>query len=151
MTDGPLTLQSFYKYDIASGLQEATIPSPFTGSGTFCAAAWAPSLMSSQAVSGTLTLGDTAFSGVSTRSISYSVIQGTSTVGSGSITCSTPSTAFVINLPASATGAAQLVLDGSSFLKRVVSINLTGSNQAIGNATMQNGDVDNSGEVDAAD
>ena len=49
------------------------------------------------------------------------------------------------------TGAATLVLDGSSFLKRAVSITLTGSNQAIGNATMQNGDVDGTGEVDAAD
>lgn len=41
VTDGPNTTQaSFYVYDIASGQQIATLPSPFTGSGTFAAAAF---------------------------------------------------------------------------------------------------------------
>jgi hypothetical protein len=103
-----------------------------------------------QTLSGNLILGDTAFSGASTRNIAWSVMQGTTNLGSGTIVAGAPSTAMNLAVGAG-TGAAQLVLDGSSFLKRVVSINLTGSNQAIGNATMQNGDVDNSGEVDAAD
>ena len=106
---------------------------------------------SNQTLSGNLILGDTAFSGASTRNIAYTVMQGTTTLASGSVTASASSSALSIDVPASATGAAELVLDGSSFLKRVVSINLTGSNQAIGNATMQNGDVDGTGEVDAAD
>lgn len=41
ITDGPNTTEaSFYVYDIASGSQIGTLPSPFTGSGTFSAAAY---------------------------------------------------------------------------------------------------------------
>jgi hypothetical protein len=39
VTDGPNTTQpNFYVYDILSGAQLGTLPSPFTGSGTFSAA-----------------------------------------------------------------------------------------------------------------
>jgi hypothetical protein len=39
VTDGPNTVQAnFYVYDILSGTQIGTLPSPFTGSGTFSAA-----------------------------------------------------------------------------------------------------------------
>lgn len=39
VTDGPNTTQAnFYVYDIATGTQIGTLPSPFTGSGTFAAA-----------------------------------------------------------------------------------------------------------------
>jgi hypothetical protein len=42
VSDGPNTTQaSFYVIDVATGMQVATIPSPFTGSGTFSAATWA--------------------------------------------------------------------------------------------------------------
>lgn len=42
VTDGPNTAQpSFYIYNVLTGAQVATIPSPFTGSGTFSAATWA--------------------------------------------------------------------------------------------------------------
>lgn len=38
VTDGPNTTQAnFYVFDIATGLQVGTLPSPFTGSGTFSA------------------------------------------------------------------------------------------------------------------
>ena len=41
VTDGPNTTQAnFYVFDVASGTQINTLPSPFTGSGTFCAGAW---------------------------------------------------------------------------------------------------------------
>jgi hypothetical protein len=41
VTDGPNTTQAnFYVFDVATGMQVSTIPSPFTGSGTFCAATW---------------------------------------------------------------------------------------------------------------
>lgn len=44
VTDGPNTAQPFfYVYDVASGMQVGTLPSPFTGSGTFSAAAFIPS------------------------------------------------------------------------------------------------------------
>ena len=43
VTDGPNTTQAnFYVYNTTTGLQVGTIPSPFTGSGTFSAATWVP-------------------------------------------------------------------------------------------------------------
>jgi len=43
VTDGPNTTQmNFYIFDVASGTQMGTIPSPFTGSGTFAAGTWVP-------------------------------------------------------------------------------------------------------------
>lgn len=43
VTDGPNTTQAnFYVFDVATGTQLGTIPSPFTGSGTFSAATWVP-------------------------------------------------------------------------------------------------------------
>jgi hypothetical protein len=43
VTDGPNTTQAnFYVFDIASGMQLGTLPSPFTGSGTFAAATFVP-------------------------------------------------------------------------------------------------------------
>ncbi|MCS7035023.1 MAG: hypothetical protein NZ561_13675 [Phycisphaerae bacterium] len=43
VTDGPNTLQpNFYIYSVATGTLLGTIPSPFTGSGTFSAATWIP-------------------------------------------------------------------------------------------------------------
>lgn len=43
VTDGPNTTQpNFYVFDIATGAQLGTLPSPFTGSGTFSAGAFVP-------------------------------------------------------------------------------------------------------------
>jgi hypothetical protein len=43
VTDGPNTTQPFfYIFDVNTGLQVGTLPSPFTGSGTFSAGTWAP-------------------------------------------------------------------------------------------------------------
>lgn len=43
VTDGPNTTQPFfYVYDVSTGQQIGTLPSPFTGSGTFSAAAFIP-------------------------------------------------------------------------------------------------------------
>jgi MYXO-CTERM domain-containing protein len=45
VTDGPNTTQAnFYVFNIASGQQVATLPSPFTGSGTFSAATFASAI-----------------------------------------------------------------------------------------------------------
>lgn len=43
VTDGPISAQPyFYMYKVADGSLIGTLPSPFTGSGTFAAAAWVP-------------------------------------------------------------------------------------------------------------
>lgn len=43
VTDGPNTVQpNFYVFNIATGTQTGTLPSPFTGSGTFAAATFVP-------------------------------------------------------------------------------------------------------------
>lgn len=46
VTDGPNTTQAnFYVVDVATGNHVGTLPSVFTGSGTFSAGAWAPGLV----------------------------------------------------------------------------------------------------------
>ena len=85
------------------------------------------------------------------RTIGYQVVQGTENLGSGTVVAGSSSTAFTIPVPASATGSATIVWDGSSFLRRNTDITLTGSNVAVGSASLQNGDTNNSGEVDAGD
>jgi hypothetical protein len=85
------------------------------------------------------------------RTISYVVKQGSATIGSGSVVASASSASFSIPVPSAATGAAIIQWDGSSFLLRKTNVNLTGANVALGSVNLQNGDVDNSGEVDAAD
>ncbi len=109
------------------------------------------SITANQQVSGTLSLSDTSATFAFPRNISYEVVQGTLTVASGAVVANSPSSPFNISLPSAVTGAVTIKWDGSSFLKRNTLASLTGSNQAIGNVVMQNGDVDASGEVDAAD
>lgn len=105
-----------------------------------------------QEVTGTLNLGDTGtFGGGLVRYVNYSVWQNGAVVGGGMITAHGPSNAFSVTLPTSVTGAVTIEWDGSSFLDRKTNVNLTGSDQAIGAVNLQNGDVDNSGEVDAGD
>ena len=104
-----------------------------------------------QTLSGTLSLADTVGTFANSSNISFQVKQGVNTLASGTLTRTASSSALSINVPAANTGAAQLILDGSPFLRRVININLTGSNQAIGTVVVKNGDVDNTAEVDAAD
>ncbi len=107
---------------------------------------------SNQTLSGTLNLNDTVFGGAYTRTITGTVKQGATTVGTITVSgINSSSTTFSGDIPASATGAATIEWDGSSFLLRKTNITLTGSNLAVGTVSMQNGDVDGSGEVDAAD
>ena len=99
---------------------------------------------------GQLVLQDTvAFA--ANRSIGYAVMQGTTVVTSGSITATAPTSPISIGLPGTATGPATLVVNGSSFLRKTTPITLTGSSVVVGTVACQNGDVDYSGEVDAAD
>ncbi len=106
----------------------------------------------SATLSGTLNLGDTTFGGSFSRTIVGTVKQGATTIGTITASgISASSVAFSGTVPATATGAATIEWDGSSFLLRKTNITLTGGNVAVGSVTLQNGDVDNSGEVDAAD
>lgn len=127
----------------------ATSSQVYTGGGRFFSLANMPG--ADQVLSASLTLNDTVSTFAVNRSISYSVTQGSTTLSSGTVMVGTSLSTISVNVPASATGAAQLKLDGSSFLRRVNNVTLTGSNQFVGTATLPNGDVDNSGEVDAAD
>ncbi|MBL8060651.1 MAG: hypothetical protein JNK63_08065 [Chthonomonas sp.] len=100
---------------------------------------------------GTMELGGSVSAFAMPRAIAYSIMQGTSTVGSGVITANSSSSAISLAVASTATGSAELVLDGSSWLRRRVTITLTGSGFSLGTISMVNGDVDGSGEVDAAD
>lgn len=104
-----------------------------------------------QTVTGTLTLNDTVAAFAAPRTIGYSIVQGTTTVQTGTVVSSASSTPFNIALPAGAVGAAVLSLDGSSFLRESVAITLTGTTINAGTTNMTNGDADMSGEVDAVD
>ena len=104
-----------------------------------------------QHLTGTLALNDTVSEFVFARNISYEVKQGTLTVASGSVVATTPNSSFDISMPPAVTGAATISWDGSSFLKRNTLVSLTGSSQSVGTVNVQNGDVDGTGEVDAAD
>lgn len=101
-------------------------------------------------LTGNLVLQDTGVFAAN-RTIGYHVVQGTENLGSGTVVAGSSSTTFTIPVPASATGSATIVWDGSSFLRRNTDITLTGSNVAVGSASLQNGDTNNSGEVDAGD
>ena len=105
----------------------------------------------SVALDGTLILSGSVTSFAMPRSIGYTVVQGTTTVGSGTITTTASSSAISMSVASSATGPAEVVFDGSSWLKRRVSVTLTGSSVSLGTVTMANGDVDGSAEVDAVD
>ncbi len=102
-------------------------------------------------LTGQLNLADTAFVSTFTRTITYTVKQGATTIGSGSVVADASDEGFSISVPASASGAATIEWDGSSFLLRKTAVTLTGSGVVVGSVSVQNGDVDNSGEVDAAD
>ncbi|MBL8061234.1 MAG: hypothetical protein JNK63_11045 [Chthonomonas sp.] len=103
-------------------------------------------------VLGTLDLQDTLFGGAFTRNISGWVKQGTTTVSSFTVSGISGSTvAFSNSIPGNFTGAATLEFDGSSFLKRRIDIVLNNGTMNVGTVNLTNGDVDNSGEVDAAD
>ncbi len=102
-------------------------------------------------LTGSLFLNDTSATFAFNRNISYVVKQGSTTLSSGTVVASSPSSSYNISVPASATGNATIEFDGSSFLLRKAAVTLTGASFSPGNFTMFNGDVDNSGEVDAAD
>ncbi len=102
------------------------------------------------AISGNLTLADTSATFAFPRTISYAVKQGSVTIQTGSVVSSATVTPYAISVANSLTGNTTIEWDGGPFLLRKTNLVLTGSNQTA-NVSLQNGDVDDSGEVDAAD
>jgi hypothetical protein len=106
----------------------------------------------SQNLTGIIGLADTgSFAPGLTRTLTYSVKQGATTVAAGTLVASGPEVFYTIPVPFAVNGACTITFDGSSFLKKNKPVTLNGSNQNIGGSVMLNGDVDKSGEVDAAD
>ena len=85
------------------------------------------------------------------RQISYAVMIGTSTFTSGTVIATGASTGFTLGLPANLTGSATVIWDGLSYLRKRTPVVLTGGIQSIGHIGLVNGDIDQSGEVDATD
>ena len=104
-----------------------------------------------QTLSGNITFSDTAGTFAANRTMNYSIVQGTTTIQTGTIVSSSSNQAFNITLPAAATGGAVFAVDGSSFLRESRGITLTGTTTNIGSTNVRNGDPDLSGEVDATD
>lgn len=104
-----------------------------------------------QYITGSLNLDDTTGPFAVNRLMRFTVKQGTTSIGSAEILTSYASTPFIIEVPASATGAATLEWDGASFLRNSLNITLSGTQTVAGPMVLSNGDVDNSGEVDAGD
>lgn len=101
-------------------------------------------------VSGQITLENMAAM-VLPRTITLSLVQGTTTLASGTKVMTSISDAFSLRIPVGVSGAASLTLDGSPHLRRRVDVTLGGSGFDAGTIVVSNGDVDDSGEVDAAD
>lgn len=107
-----------------------------------------------QTLTGTVILNDTVGTFAAPRQITYSVISNGNVSAMGSIRTggmTSASYAFTIPVPAAVSGTATLRLDGSSFLQKSVEISLTGTTTDAGTISLNNGDSDHSGEVDAAD
>jgi len=106
----------------------------------------------SQVISGVIGLSDTgSFAPGVTRRIRAEVRQGATLVAAHTFVASNPESTFSIRVPQQLSGAATITFDGSSFLKRNRTVTLSGADQSGVSTVLFNGDVDKSGEVDAAD
>ncbi|MBL8059092.1 MAG: hypothetical protein JNK63_00075 [Chthonomonas sp.] len=85
------------------------------------------------------------------RSLSLKVMQGSTTVATSTVISTAVTDYFSIGIPMGVTGAAELIIDASPHLRRRVPITLAGGGLNTGVIVIENGDVDDSGEVDAAD
>ena len=106
----------------------------------------------SQVISGVIGLSDTGSFGPGvTRRIRAEVRQGGTLVAAHTFVASNPEATYSIRVPHGLSGSATLSFNGSSFLKRNRSLTLSGADQSGVSTVLFNGDVDKSGEVDAAD
>lgn len=104
-----------------------------------------------QTVQGTLILNNTVSPFAVGRIVGYTVKQGSVTIDSGSVVCNGPSTSITTSIVSSLNGPSTITFDGSSFLRKTQNFVLNGAVTSFGTAVLANGDVDISGEVDAAD
>jgi hypothetical protein len=105
----------------------------------------------SQALTGTLTLQDTVTPLAVPRFMEGTILQGSTILGKIYVEADGSNTWWCTTLPPTVSGPAIIQWEGSTFLTRRQPVNLTGVSQDFGVTFMVNGDVDNSGEVDAAD
>jgi hypothetical protein len=150
VTDGPISAQPFfYVYDIASGTQIGTLPSPFTGSGTFSAAAWAPGLMNTEStVSGRIDLQD-YIPDPAGRNVTFEVIQGGNVIDTEIVALSLGGS-YTFNT--TATGMCEIAAKGSHWLRKMsATVNLTPGGTTVVSLSLFNGDVNDDNEVDIGD
>lgn len=155
VTDGWSTAQqNFYKVNLTSHAISTACASPFELSGSFAGATFAPAMNGPYDwISGTLVLDDTAFSqkGI-LRRLSCQVKKGTETIFSGYVIAYHSSTAFSVPISsAHSSGSISITFDGTPMVREVATASLTGTDLNIGTVTVLNGDIDDSGEVDAYD
>ncbi len=103
------------------------------------------------ALSGTISFNDFVGSQAGrVVSVVVTAVGSTTALFSGSTILGASGT-YSINVPGLAAGSYDLYLDGTPFLKKKRSLTWTASGASAINASLVNGDCDNSGEVDAAD
>ncbi|MBX7133759.1 MAG: hypothetical protein K1X67_13885 [Fimbriimonadaceae bacterium] len=149
VTDGPNTTQAlFYVYDLA-GNQVGTLPSPFTGSGTFCAAAWAPGLSASQAtVDGRVILND-YIPNAQGRSVMFEIIQNGNVVQTENVVLGADG---AYSFTTSLTGNAAVTAKASHWLRQQSSaISLNAGSTSTVSFSLINGDADGDNEVGIGD
>ncbi len=106
---------------------------------------------SASALSGTISFNDFVGSQAGrTVSVVVTAVGSTTPLFSGSTTLGASGT-YSISVPGLAAGSYDLYFDGTPFLKKKRSLTWTASGASAVNASLVNGDSDNSGEVDAAD
>lgn len=85
------------------------------------------------------------------REIWFDLKQGTTTLDTSFVEAYNSPSTFSFQQSTLAQGLRTLIFDGYSYLKRTVTFTLAGGDVDLGTIVFANGDVDNSGEVDAVD
>ncbi len=111
----------------------------------------ASTIVMSQPLTGTLQLSNTVGTFAVPVPISYKFLSGNTEVYAGVAQISSASTSINLQVPMYLNGNYTLVIDGGPFLKVSGPASLSGTGLNFGTITLVNGDVDASGEVDAAD
>ena len=107
--------------------------------------------VSASALSGTISFNDFVGSQAGrTVSVVVTAVGSSTPLFSGSATLGATG-GYSISVPGLAAGSYDLYVDGTPFLKKKQSLTWTASGATAVNASLVNGDSDNSGEVDAAD
>lgn len=150
VTDGPNTTQAnFYVYDLTTGTQVGTLPSPFTAGGTFCAAAWAPGLSNNVAtVEGRVVLQD-YIPNAQGRNVVVDLIQGGVVVETANVTLGADG---AYSLTTSLTGSTEVAAKASHWLRqKSTAVNLSAGATSTVSFVLVNADADDDNEVGIGD